>query len=382
MKCPRCHQDNPAHAKFCLECGTSFTRTHANDPQGQSYADLQHALSESLAQQTATSEILRVISSSPTDVQPVFDAIAANAQGLCRARTSVVYTFDGELIHVAAAPHSPSPEAVESLRRAYPMPPGRGGATGRAVLSRTLVYIPNIREDPDYRLHALAKAADYLSVLAVPMLHESKPIGVITLTGADVDAFSERQIALLKTFANQAEIAIENVRLFKELQAKNHDLTEALEQQTSTAEILRVISSSPTDIQPVFDAIAERAMHLCGASAGAVGRFDGELIHVVALANVRPEAAAAVRSVFPMPPSRRSAAARAVLTGGLVHIPDILEDPEYAIATQTRTVFRSVVSVPMLHEGKPSARFPSDAPSPGRSRSSRSRSFRPSPRRP
>src|SRR5262249_7731634 len=165
----------------------------------------------------------------------------------------------------------------------------------------------------------------------------------IGIRRTEVRPFTDRQIELLETFAEQVVLAIENVRLFNETK-------EALEQQTATAELLRVIASSPTDLQPVFDAIAEGAMHLCGASSGAVTRFDGELIHVAALANVSPEVAPAVRSAFPMPPSRRSAAARAVLTGGLVHISDVVEDPEYGIATQPG--FRSVVSVPMLHKGK------------------------------
>src|SRR5262249_15551167 len=143
-----------------------------------------------------------------------------------------------------------------------------------------------------------------------------------------------------------------HAKLQQEVDARGRDLTEALEQQTATSEILRVISRSPTDLQPVFDAIAERAMRLCGASSSAVTRFDGELVHVAALAHVNPEAAAAIRSVFPMPPSPRGAHARAILTNSVVHIPDVLEDPEYGIATQAQTAFRSAVAVPMLHEGK------------------------------
>src|SRR5688572_4571660 len=192
-------------------------------------------LEEALERQTATGEVLRLISRFQTDVQPVFDAIAAKALDLCRATTGWVYRFDGELIHIAAA-HSLRPEAVQVVRQSYPTPPSRGGASARAILSRTIVYIPDIREDPEYRLEALAKAAAYRSVLAVPMLLESKPIGVITVTGAESGAFSQRQIELLQTFAAQAVIAVENVRLFTELEARTADLTRSVDQLTALGE--------------------------------------------------------------------------------------------------------------------------------------------------
>ncbi len=178
---------------------------------------------EALERQTATSEILRVISSFPSDVQPVFDAIAAKALELCGGTTGWVYTFDGKLIHIAAA-HSLRSEALEVVRQSYPMPPSRGGATARAILSQTVVYISNVGEDADYKLHALARAAGYSSIVAVPMLLEGKPIGVITVTGAQVGAFSPGQIGLLQTFADQAVIAIQNVRLFREIQEKSAQL--------------------------------------------------------------------------------------------------------------------------------------------------------------
>jgi two-component system, NtrC family, sensor kinase len=149
------------------------------------------------------------------------------------------------------------------------------------------------------------------------------------VTRREPDGFTDQEIALLQTFADQAVIAIENVRLFNETK-------EALERQTATSEILGVISTSPANVQPVFDAIAERAMHLCGASSCGVARFDGEFVHVAALANVDPEGAAAIRSVFPMAPSHRSATARAILTHSVVHIPDVRDDPEYGIATTRR----------------------------------------------
>jgi two-component system, NtrC family, sensor kinase len=156
MRCPRCQHENAARMKFCGDCGTPLT-ANPSGPPAPSYAEITSALTESLEQQTATREVLRVISSSPTDLQPVFDAIAAKALDLCRATTGWVYTFDGELIHVAAA-HGLSPEGIEARRQSYPMPPSRGGGTSRAVLRRTIVYIPDIREDHEYTLQPLAKA--------------------------------------------------------------------------------------------------------------------------------------------------------------------------------------------------------------------------------
>ena len=248
--------------------------------------DANAELNEILAQQAATSEILRVISRSRTDVQPVFEAIARKALDLCGAKTSAVYRFDGDLIHLVAH-HSFSSEAIAALRQTFPMPPGRGGAIARAISSQAIAYISDIREDPEYRQHAVATAVGYLSILAVPMLHESQTIGAIAVTGAEADAFSQRQIDLLQTFADQAIIAIENVRLFAELQEKNLAVTkahgqvsEALDQQTATSEILRVISRSPTDVQPVFEAIADNAARLFHSWTTYVFGFDGDLLHL------------------------------------------------------------------------------------------------------
>ena len=312
----------------------------------QKVEDRTRELTESLEQQTATAEILRVISSSPTDVQPVFDSIAAKALDLCRATTGWVYRFDGELIHIAAA-HSLRPEAVEVVRHSYPAPPSRGGATARAVLSRTIVYIPNVGEDKEYRLEALAQAAAYVSVLAVPMLLESKPIGVITVTGAEAGAFSQRQIALLQTFADQAVIAIENVRLFKELEEKNHTITEALEQQTATGDILRVISSSPTDIQPVMRAVAQSAARLTDGARALIGQVEGDSFFWLASS----EGPVGNRRY---PVTRALASGRAILDRETTQEPDlaelVTEHPYLAGATQVDRV-RTCLATPLLREG-------------------------------
>ncbi len=192
------------------------------------------------------------------------------------------------------------------------------------------------------------------SQVTVPMLRAGEPIGAMTIGWAEPDGFGEQQIALLQTFANQAVIAIENVRLFKELEARNSDLTETLEQQTATAEILRVISSSQTDVQPVFETIAENSLRLCDATFSTVFRFDGELVHLEALRNTTPEGADAIRNAFPMPPSRGGASARCILTRSIVHISDVREDPDYVLLGLAETnKFRSILSVPMLRDGNP-----------------------------
>jgi len=247
---------------------------------------------ETQEQQTATAEILRVISASPSDVQPVFDSIAASALRLCDAKLCTVFRFDGELIHLVGSRHV-SEEGAAAYRDAYPSRPGRQSGTHRAILTRAIVHIPDIREDPEYELRALARANDYGCVLSVPMLRDGQPVGAITTGREAARPFTKEQIELVRTFADQAVIAIENVRLFTETK-------EALEQQTAIAEILRVISSSPTDVQPVLDAIAERAVYLSGAMFGRVMRREGDQIHVAAQYNYPGEERDRAAREFPV----------------------------------------------------------------------------------
>jgi signal transduction histidine kinase/putative methionine-R-sulfoxide reductase with GAF domain len=214
--------------------------------------------------------------------------------------------------------------------------------------------VPDVREDPEYGLPALRDAIGLRSLLSVPMIRDGSPIGAITVQRwATPRAFTDKQVALLQTFADQAVIAIENVRLFKELEARNHDLTEALEQQTATSEILQVISQSPTDVQPVFDAIAREAMRLCSASYGVVGRYDGQLLHLAAHAHVLPEGVEAMERLFPTPPSRATTSSRAILERAVVHVADALADPDYDKSVASGLHNRSVLAVPMLRNGEP-----------------------------
>ncbi len=308
-------------------------------------------LIEALEQQTATSEILRVISSSPTDVQPVFDTIAASALRLCDARRAAIFRFDGKLIHIAAALNL-NPEGDEALRAAYPAPPSRGTPTRRAILTASTVHIPDVRADPEYSHQNVAQVADFRSVLSVPMLRDGQPIGTITIYRDIASLFPDRQVELLKTFADQAVIAIENVRLFSELQDRNRDLTIALDQQTATSEILRVISSARTDVQPVFDAIVRSAVRLCGTDFGFAGRFDGELLYPLAHHGFPPEARKLVESMFPMRPSPETMLGRAALNKTVNNVPDVLADPLYSQDFAMAGNWRSVLAVPMLRHGE------------------------------
>jgi GAF domain-containing protein len=353
MQCPRCQQDNPSHAKFCLECGTPVKRTDASDSPKASYADLERDLTESLDQQTATSEILHVIGSSPTNVQPVFEVIAQRAKRLCDARECAVFRFDGALIHLAALADITA-EWAQALRSAFPRHPGRGSMTARAIVTRSVVHVPDVLADSEFDLIEAARTSSIRSVLSVPMLRSGEVIGAITVDRYQPQPFSDKHIALLKTFADQAVIAVENVRLFTELEARNRDLTHSLEQQTATAEILRVISRSQTDVQPVFDTIVRSAAELCHAMAAGVFLSDGQVIFLPANYGSSPAALAAIRAQGPQALDMNTTPGMAILTRSVIHVPDI-EDPsafELAREAGRRLGYRSMLTVPMLREGE------------------------------
>jgi two-component system, NtrC family, sensor kinase len=317
------------------------------------------ALAEALDQQTATTDILRVIPQSPTDVQPVFDMIAESAARLCEAQYCFVYRFEGQLLHFVAH-HGLTAEVLEINRSAYPAPPGRRSVAARAVLERSVVQIPDVNADPDYALRAMAAAGGYRSAAAVPILRDGLPIGSIAVTRAQAGLLPDRQIDLLKTFADQAVIAIENVRLFKELEQKNRALTEshaqvteALEQQTATAEILRVISRSQTDVQPVFDAIVRSAVRLLGGHSGLLTRVVGDQRDLGAFTSTDPAAAGVLSATYPRPVNSPGAHGQAIRDRAPVNILDMHMDLRLTEAGREDARvggYRSMVVVPLLRQ--------------------------------
>ncbi len=313
-------------------------------------------VTESLEQQTATSEILRVIASSPTDTLPVFDTIAQRAVRVCDGTHCVVTRFDGALIHIVAH-HGLPAELLEEFRRIYPVPLAADSLPARAIREGTLIHSPDLLNDPSERVRRLAQVGRYRSGIVVPMLRSGSAVGVISVARGGPDGgprpYTEKEITLLQTFADQGVIAIENVRLFQELEVRNRDLTEALEQQTATSEILRVISQSPTDAQPVFDAIARSALRLCEGGFSVVNRYDGELLHLSAHAHASPEGVEVMRQIFPMSPSRINLAGRVILTGAVVHVPDVQADAEYGRMISQTLGNRSSIGVPMMRDGHP-----------------------------
>jgi GAF domain-containing protein len=302
-------------------------------------------LSESLEQQTATSEVLKVISQSKFELQPVLDALVESATRLCEAADAFIFLRDGELYRVVAR-YGFSADAQEYLEQ-HPVALDRGSVAGRTALEGRVVHVPDVLADPEYARLDVQRIGGYRALLGAPLLREGSVIGVITVARKVPQPFTAKQIELLQTFADQAVIAIENVRLFDEVQARSRELARALEQQTASSEILRVISGSQTDIQPVFNTIAESAVRLCEAERAFIFRFDGEFLRAIAYYNVGSE----IREFVdrnPIAPGRHSISARAALERRTVHVADVQADPDYAYAVRDVQLIRTILAVPML----------------------------------
>jgi two-component system, NtrC family, sensor kinase len=315
---------------------------------------LLNELRESLQQQTATADVLKVISRSAFDLQTVLNTLVESAARLCEADMASINRETGDAYQqVASYGHSPE---VTAYMATHPIPAGHGSIVGRTVIQGKIVQIADVQVDPDYAMKEVAVLGGIHTMLGVPLLRSGLPIGVINLQRKAVRPFTEKQMELLQTFADQAVIAVENVRLFEAEQQRTRELAESLEQQTATSDVLRVISSSPGDLQPVFAAMLENAVRICGANFGNTYRWDGNTLHLVAAYNA-PPAFNEARGRLPLRPNPQSPAGRMVATRTVIHVADLAaegvyieqHDPQIVAAVELADV-RTVLAVPILNE--------------------------------
>src|SRR5215204_4286594 len=307
-------------------------------------------LDEALQQQTATAEVLKVISRSTVDLQPVLKTLVESAGRLCQAENVQIFLRDGEVYRLAAH-NGFSPEYQEYARQ-HPIAPGRGTLVARTALEVTPIHIADVLADPEYTWHQGRKLAGFRAMLGVPLLREGSCVGVMAMTRATPRPFTDKQIELVTTFADQAVIAIENVRLFDEVQARTRELQESLEYQTATSEVLSVISRAPSELQPVLDTIVETAARLCVAEYAFILRYASGRFQLAAGTRLETEFARFV-SDSEIIPARGTVAGRVAAERRTIHVPDVLADPEYVWSTgQEIGRYRSVLGVPLLREGE------------------------------
>jgi two-component system, NtrC family, sensor kinase len=306
---------------------------------------------EALERQTATSDILKVIASSPSNVQPVFEAIANSANRLLGAFSTAVFRFVDDFAHLAAFTPT-NPVADSLLRASFPSPlaefePFRLAQDGEPV------QITDIENLSHMEIREIARSRGFRSMLFLPLMSNGAPIGVISVTRTETGSFADHHVQLLQTFADQAVIAIGNVRLFEEVQARTEDLHESLQQQTATADVLKVISRSAFDLQTVFDTLLASAVELSGAMSGTICVRDGDVFPYRATVGASPEFTQFLKE-HPATPGRHSAAARVILSGEVVEIPDMLEDSDYRmpVTSLNNADFRSSLGVPLLRNNK------------------------------
>ena len=317
-------------------------------------------LSEALEQQTATLDVLQVISSSPGDLQPVFATMLENATRICDAKFGNVYLWDNDAFHLVAT-HNTPPAFAESRKRG-PFRPNPGHPFRTLVETKQVFHIADVAVLPGYterdpQIVEPVELGGIRTCLGVPMLKDNNLIGALVVFRQEVRPFNKKQIALLSNFAAQAVIAIDNTRLLNELRQRTTDLTDALDRQTASSEVLHVISSSPGELEPVFAAMLENAVRICGAEFGSIYRWEGEALHLVAAHNT-PPAFAEYRRRFPYPRFAKTGVGRMIETKTAVHMTDLAAEkayieriPETVAAVELGGV-RTSLAVPMLKESE------------------------------
>ena len=300
-------------------------------------------LRESLDRQTATAEVLGLISRFPGDLEPVFEGLLENATRLCEANFGILYRYDDRAFHVLAL--RGVPHEFESLRRREPVRPPLDSSFGRIIVTKQASYEEDVRLSAEYlgenRVYRDAvEIGGIRSYLAVPLVRDGELIGASSIYRQEVKPFTPKQIELVENFAAQAVIAIENARLLGELR-------ESLERQTAMADLLAIISRSTFDLRPVFATVAQSSARLCEADRAIIFRYDGELLRMVATFNTAPDFEEWIAQ-NPIRPGRHSGAARAALERRTVHVPDVLADPEYTYGAKDAETIRTILGVPIL----------------------------------
>ena len=316
---------------------------------------LLNELRQSLQQQTATADVLKVISRSTFDLQTVLDTLVESAARLCRAeRASITMPGDGGYRRIASYGFT---EEFKQFIDRRPLPIDRSNIVGRAVLEGATVHVADVEADPEFKLPGLPglpRLGQTRTILGVPMLRQGVPVGVLVLTRGVVEPFTENQIALVTTFADQAVIAIENVRLFEAEQKRTEELSDALEQQTATADVLKIISRSTFDLQAVLDTLAESAVRLCEADIASIHRQLGANYQAIATFGGQSEYRDLVLDSIPFAAGRGTVLGRTVLERRPVQVADVLADPDYTLQEiQKKFGFRTILGVPLLREGNP-----------------------------
>ena len=311
---------------------------------------------EALEQQKSTSDVLRIISASAGHVKPVFDAILANATRLCEAKFGTLYLYDGRTFSAAATHNAPA--AYVKFRMRGPIQPGPGTALDRVVRTKRPVHVPDITKEKAYlrgnsTFTAAVRLGGYRTLLSVPMLQNGKLIGTLAIQRQEVRPFTDKQIDLVTSFAAQAVIAIENTRLLNELRQRTNDLTESLEQQTATSQVLSVISSSPGELEPVFKTILESATRICEAKLGAMALYEDGGCRIVSLNNAPPAYADQITRDPFFRPHPEHPLSRVSKTKQIVHVSDAAAQPEHARGRLADLAgARTLLAVPMLRENE------------------------------